>query len=59
MYNTEAIRKAVIEHIETEMVLLPLAGKDLYKAEHGSLSELLALAKECGISTDKYLSEDE
>ena len=53
-YDEEALRREIIDYIETEMYLNPVAGIDLYEAEHGDIDELIELARKCGIDTDKY-----
>ena len=53
-YDTEALRREIIDYIETEMYLNPVAGIDLYEAEHGDIDDLIKLARECGIDVDKY-----
>lgn len=53
-YDEEALRRELIDYIETEMYLNPVAGIDLYDAEHGDIVDLLYLASKCGIDTDKY-----
>lgn len=53
-YDEEALRREIIDYIETEMYLNPVAGIDLYEAEHGDIDDLIELARKCGIDTDKY-----
>lgn len=53
-YDEEALRREIIDYIETEMYLNPVAGIDLYEAEHGDIGDLIKLARECGIDVDKY-----
>lgn len=53
-YDEEALRREIIDYIETEIYLNPVAGIDLYEAEHGDIDELIELARKCGIDAYKY-----
>ena len=53
-YDEEALRRELIDYIETEMFLVPISGFDLYDVEHGDIDVLISLANKYGIDADKY-----